>query len=455
MQSLAGQGAPAFVWQQRFGGTVPNWDDATPTGIKEDRNGDVVVVGSFKNTVDFGGGNLRATPSAIQGADVFVAKYSGSTGSHIWSKRFGSDGNDRATSIAIDSANNVVVCGMFMGSVDFGGILLTNAGSEDIFVVRLNSAGTVTAAKRYGGTGGESCWGMALDWTDNVVLTGRYGINGTAVDFGGGALPLAGGYDMFIAKLTPTGAHAWSHGYGGAGPEQGNAVTVDSSGNMVVVGDFQNSVNFGGVTLTSSGGSDAFIAKYNGATGAHLWSRKGGGTGLDSAKGVGVDAAGSVVVTGDFNNSNANFGGSNLVSSNDNTGMFLAKYTAAGAHAWSFGFSALSGAGAPGYASGQGIAVDSAGRIVVAGNAFGLVLFGGEQVGAGTQDILLVRFSADGTANWAKSCGALASDSGAAVSIGMMDSFLATGFFNQSVDFGGGQMQSPGGLDGFAVKFSQ
>src|SRR5207249_3953277 len=96
-----------------------------------------IVVGQFKGTVDFGGGNLTAVPSANGYADAFIAKYSGSTGAHLWSKRIGSSGQDCAYGVALDSNNNVVVVGAFMGTVDFGGTALSAAGgSPDIFVAK-------------------------------------------------------------------------------------------------------------------------------------------------------------------------------------------------------------------------------------------------------------------------------------------------------------------------------
>jgi len=449
----------AYIWSQRFGGTVYNWDDATPVAIREDRNGDVIVVGSFRHTVDFGGGNLTSVPSAINGADLFIAKYSGSTGAHIWSKRMGSDGQDMANGVALDSNNNIVVVGTFMGTVDFGAGPMTSAGSSDIFVAKFAPSGALLWAKRFGGTAGESCLAVALDAANNIVLTGGYGYFGTAVDFGGGPLPLGGGqtafqYDMYVAKLSSSGTHVWSRGFGGLGAEQGNAIAVDGNGDVAVVGDFQQTVSFGGGALASAGGYDVFVAKYSGATGSHLWSRSGGGTGEDACKGVAFDPSGNIVVTGEFNNSNANFGGANLVSSNDVTGMFLAKYSPTGTHLWSRGFSATAGSVIGAYASGQGVAVDNTGKIVVTGMVYGYVDVGGVLLVTGSGNILLAKFSADGNISWAKAYGGQTSDNGAGLTIGAANNILATGCFSYSVDFGGGLMQSPGGLDGFVVKLT-
>jgi hypothetical protein len=256
-------------------------------------------------------------------------------------------------------------------------------------------------------------------------------------------------YDMYVAKLSPTGGYVWAVGYGGLGDDKANAIAVDGSGDVLVVGDFQQTASFGGSTFTSAGGYDIFVAKYSGVNGGHLWSRSGGGTGDDSAKGVAVDAAGNVVVTGEFNGT-ATIAGASLVASY-NTGLFLVKYTSAGNPVWSRGFSALISYG---YGSGRGVAIDSVGNIVVAGVVSGAVGIDGNYLGNGSGDILLAKFAPGGSALWAKSYGDLNNDSGQAVSIGAGDNILATGLDAMSVDFGTGAMASTCWADGFVVKLT-
>jgi hypothetical protein len=83
--------------------------------------------------VNFGGGGLV---SAGVG-DIFVAKYSGADGSHLWSKRFGDTSADSGQGVAVDGSGNAVVTGVFNGTVNFGGGGLVSAGSDDIFLLKL------------------------------------------------------------------------------------------------------------------------------------------------------------------------------------------------------------------------------------------------------------------------------------------------------------------------------
>ena len=137
-----------------------------------------------------------------------------------------------------------------------------------------------------GGSSDEVANGVAVDRGGNIAVIGTF--QGT-VDFGGGALTSAGLSDMFLVKLSPLGNHIWSKVIGGAGPDADYAVAVDGVGTVAMVGAIQNVV----------GQSDVFVAKYS-AAGAPLWSKSFGGTLNDVGTAVALDGSGNVVVTGYF-----------------------------------------------------------------------------------------------------------------------------------------------------------
>jgi len=311
-------------------------------------------------------------------------------------------------------------------------------------------------AKRFGGSAGESCNAVALDGADNILLTGYYGYFGTAVDFGGGPLPLSGSVveDVFVAKLNPSGGYLWAKGYGGSGYDSGNGIAVDGNGDVVVVGSFQGSLSLGGSAFTSAGGYDVFVAKYAGNTGSHLWSVSGGGSGDDKGRAVAVDASGNVLVTGEFMGT-AIIGGITLSAPYNPglPGMFLAKYSAAGAPVWSQGFAPTDSFG---IASGHGVAVDGVGNIVLTGVIEGGAGFGGGlYLGGGEPDVLLAKFSGSGARVWAKAyAGGGLNAGGEGVITDASNNILVTGYFGGPLDFGCGAMSSVCEADGFAVKVS-
>jgi hypothetical protein len=119
-------------------------------------------------------------------------------------------------------------------------------------------------------------------------------------DYGTGTLTSAGGRDVIVVKLSAAGAPVWTKRLGGAGHDDGRAIAVDASDNVIVTGSFAAQVNFGGSTLTDVGQGDMFVAKYA-ASGAHVWSRRFGGWDPDTGRGVAVTpATGDVSVVGGF-----------------------------------------------------------------------------------------------------------------------------------------------------------
>src|SRR5207237_8907708 len=160
-------------------------------------------------------------------------------------------------------------------------------------------------------------------------------------------------------------------GAAGAGTGTGRAVFVDSSGNVFVTGSFRRTLAFGGGPLTSVGWTDIFLAKYS-AAGTHLWSKRFGGpvqSFSPTGTAVAVDGAGNVVVTGVFLGT-ADFGGGPLTSifADD---VFVAKYSPAGQHMWSTHIKSGTGPTGHAYGGGRGVAVDTAGNVVVTGSSFG------------------------------------------------------------------------------------
>jgi len=302
-------------------------------------------------------------------------------------------------------------------------------------------------SQRFGSTGLYYDVGsaVAVDGSGNVVVTGYF--NDT-VDFGGGpALVSAGSNDIFVAKYNASGVHQWSQGFGSTGLDQGNAIAADGSGNVVVAGSFSGTVTFGGVNLVSAGFADIFVAKYN-ASGVYQWSQRFGSTSSDAVNAVAVDGSGNVVATGYFAGT-VNFGGGPLVGAGVSYDIFVAKYNASGAHLWSQRFGSTSND------HGYGVAVDGSGNVVVTGGFSGTVNFGGGNlVSAGLGDFFVAKYDASGVYLWSQRFGSTGGDYGSAVAVDGSVSEVVTGSFSGTVDFGGGNLVSAGGGDIFVAKYT-
>lgn len=438
---------PPHGWSKRFGDARN--DDGFAVAV--DSNGNVLVTGQFVDTVDFGGGPLTSAGEP----DIFVAKFA-PNGTHLWSKRFGGVLSDRGLAIAVDASGDVVLCGWFIATVDFGGGPLTSISSaEKIFVAKLAGAdGSHLWSKNFGRTVFERHQGLAVDSEGDVVVAGYFA--GTA-NFGGGPVTSVGVADIFVAKLSGAdGSHVWSKHFGDINAgfdtrlrDAGVAAAVDSKGNVVLAGLFEGVVEFGGGPLTSAGFADIFIAKFAGADGTHLWSKRFGDTSMDFARGVAVDSTDNVLVTGAFNGT-VDFGGDPLINTRDVFDVFLAKFAPDGAHLWSRHFTS----GTVTSGTGFGVAVDANGDPVVTGIFGGAVDFGGGPLtNAGFEDIFVAKLSgADGAHLWSQRIGGMGGDYGLGVAVDPRASVLVTGYFFQTVDFGGGPLTSAGFDDIFLLK---
>jgi len=441
-QASSGQSG-SHIWSENFGGALST-DSAITTGIGVDSSGNVVVAGYFQGNVDFGGGVV----SSVGGQDIFVAKYS-STGAYLWSKEMGSVGDDYANAVWVDRSGNVLVTGSFNYSVDFGGGALNSAsaGASDIFLVKYSAAGAHQWSKQFGSTGNDAGYGVTADTNGNVIVTGSYV---GSVDFGGGFLTSnLSSNDIFVAEYSATGVHNWSRSYGSTGDDHGTALATDGSGNVVVTGYFNNTIDFGSGPLTSAGMKDIFLVKLN-SSGQHVWSKRIGGTSIDSASAVAIDGAGNVVITGFFYGS-VDFGGGPLTSTSA-AKVFLAKYNSLGDHSWSKVFS---GTVTYDNAIAQGLAIDGNSNILLTGYFQGNADFGGGTLtSVGSYDAFAAKYNSAGGHSWSQRYGGPSVDQGKAIAVDAGNNMLLTGYFAYDVSFGGLALSNPYGSDIYVVKLT-
>jgi hypothetical protein len=273
----------AHRWAKRLGSTG---DDAG-YGVAIDGLDDVVLTGTFQRTVDFGGGAITSTYDA---ADVFVAKYT-AAGQHVWSRGIWGSGTDYANGIALDGSGNLAVTGHFTGKIDFGGGQMTTAGLADVFVAKLSGGdGSHVWSKRFGTTNDDAGKAVAFDGAGGLAFTGY---SRSVIDFGGGPFDQAG---IFLAKLSASGQHLWSRGFGGM--QEGRSIAVDANDHVIVSGLFAGTATCGGTPLVSSGtANDVFVAKYT-PTGGHVWSQRVGGTSGDYGSSIAIGSGGAIVIAG-------------------------------------------------------------------------------------------------------------------------------------------------------------
>ena len=312
------------LWSKRFKDEMVQLYDQGPRSVAVTDSGSIVTTGNFLGTVVF-----DSVLTSAGSSDIFLARLSPS-GTPLSSSRFGDAQNQRGWDVAYDSLENIYLVGDHEGTVNFGGSLLTSAGLNDVFIAKLDPLGNHLWSKRFGDAKNQSGRAIAMDSAGNVLVTGSFdGI----IDFGGGLFINVGAVNMFIVKLDSAGNHLWSKRFGEDQPLYSRYdIVADGPGNILVSGSFKGTIDFGGGPLTSAGLADLYVAKLD-ALGNHLWSKRFGDVGDQVNCQVAVDEVGNVLMVGDFDGT-IDFGGGPLISAG-NLDLFVAKFDQLGNHLWS------------------------------------------------------------------------------------------------------------------------
>jgi Ca2+-binding RTX toxin-like protein len=263
--------AGTLAWVKQFGTAA----DDTSVGISVDSNGNSYVIGK---TYGAFAGNVT------QGAyDAYIAKYD-TNGTQTWIKQFGTNQDDEAIGVSLDSNDNIYVLGSTAGA--FAGN--TNVSGLDVFVSKYNSSGTQAWVKQLGSSGNNyaNINGISTDSTGNVFITGY--TDGT---FSGNTS--LGSYDGFVAKYSTTGTLDWVQQFGTTSDDYSIASKTDSAGNTYVAGWTSGQLTGN----TALGGYDGFLAKYN-TSGTRLWVKQFGTNSNDYANGLSIDKLGNIYVSG-------------------------------------------------------------------------------------------------------------------------------------------------------------
>lgn len=238
-------------WSARFGDAAAQ----AGTRVAADENGGVFVAGDVDGVINLGGGPLASAGAT----DIFVAHF-GASGAHLFSQHYGGAGVDRGGSVAAAGQGAVVVTGFFSSEIDLGSGPVTTTGDFDGFVMKIGADGKTIWARLFGGAGPELATDVAADVANNVIVGGTFA--GTML-YPGGATDSAGVEDVFVAKLDPAGSLVWLRRYGDAEKQEGNAVATDGMGDVFFAGRYYGAPDFGGGPLPSPSGVGGFVAKLS------------------------------------------------------------------------------------------------------------------------------------------------------------------------------------------------
>lgn len=308
-----------------------------------------------------------------------------------------------------------------------------------------------------------------IDSEGNIYVTGYF--MGT-VDFNPSGnvnnLTSAGGNDIFLAKYDPNGNNIYAKSIGGTGQDEGIAIALDETENPVIVGNFEETVDFdpgsGTHNITCIGGRYVFIAKFS-TNGDFVFAKSisraySPDTPYDLA--IAVDNDGDIYIAGSFHGT-ANFSiDANLTSAGE-ADVFLAKYDLNGNYLASANI-----ARGPGNASAQAIALDNIGNIYVTGYFLGTSDFNpgigtNNLTSNGQDDAFLSRYTDLGESfiyfgfQFARQIGSSLSDICRDIQLTSSGVYVTGHFSDEAVINDGSSnttLQCAGTWDAFLIKFS-
>ena len=340
--------------------------DDSGLSLAIDSSGNAYVAGYTAST-NFPTNNPLQSSNAGS-SDVFVAKINSAGSALSYSTYLGGGGNDYAKGIAVDGSGNAYVTG-YTASTNFpikNPLQSSNAGSNDAFIAKINSAGSALTYSTYlGGSSNDYGEGIAVDSSGNAYITG-YTDSTSFPTKNPIQASKAGLWDAFVSKINSAGsALTYSTYLGGSSYEYGLGIAIDSSGNAYITGPTY-STNFpimNPLQASNGGEMDAFVSKINSAGSALTYSTYLGGSFNDFAEGIAVDRNGNSYVTG-YTISN-DFPTKNPIQAlkNGPFDAFVTKINSAGS---ALDYSTFLGGSGDCFA--HGIAVDAGGNAIVTGD---------------------------------------------------------------------------------------
>ena len=236
------------------------------TAIHVNSENDAIVVGGvFESTAIFEG---YTTLSASADWNLYVATLSTSNGSFTRAEVFGNEGNNHLYSIDLDENNDIFIAGQYSEYIEIGNTDLTSNGGRDAFIAKLTGNSNYDGwwALSEGGNGDDRFTSLQFNSEGDIITSGNFEqsvifdcITGTTT------INSLGSLDLMIAEYSPTGINKWVKSAGGAEDDANYGLTLfedDLSNYAYTFSNFSTSTNYGNFTVTSIGGVDGCLAKF-------------------------------------------------------------------------------------------------------------------------------------------------------------------------------------------------
>lgn len=279
-------------WQTVLGGSK----DDEAYSIRQTSDGGYIFAGVTNATLT---DDINLVDHTFSGGHAWVVKLD-STGKVTWQKTYGGNNDDIASTIVQTSDGGYIFDGTTYS--DNSGDVGNNHGLTDIWVVKLDSVGTIQWTKLLGGNN----WDFTSPWFDDSIqqtTDGGYVVVGTtSSNFNGDVGLNHGSGDAWIIKLDNTGNITWQYPFGGSNMDWGTSIRQTPDNGYIFTGttDSSNSGDVG----PSYGNGDYWVGKLD-AEGILQWQQPLGGSGIEQAESILPTSDGGYIVTGRSYSSNS------------------------------------------------------------------------------------------------------------------------------------------------------
>jgi hypothetical protein len=273
-QSVSGGGFDMFLartdqngqlfWSTYMGGNNTELSASLDAGdaLAIDISGNIIIGGGTMST------NFPVQtafqPTMVGISDGFFAKFN-PFGELLWSTYYGGSGGESIYGVTTDGMENVIVCGA-TNSSDFplqNPFQSTYQGNNDGFIVKFNPWGQRTWATYYGGSNQDFIWAVDVDPNNNIYMVGST-LSGNLSMLNPWQANLAGSREAFAGRLTEAGQRTWGTFFGGGLDDSGFGIDVDNVGNILIAG-VTRSVNLPVIQPYQNmiaGSDDGFVVKF-------------------------------------------------------------------------------------------------------------------------------------------------------------------------------------------------
>jgi hypothetical protein len=386
---------------------------------------------SVQQTTDGGyivGGYTYSTDGIVTsnhgGYDYWVVKLS-STSSLEWQKTLGGTNNDIANSVQKTTDGGYIVAGW---SYSLDGDITGNHGGCDYWVVKLSSIGNIQWQKTLGGSSNDFAYDVK-ETTD-----GGFIVAGSTYSIDGDVTANQGGYDYWVVKLSSIGNIEWQKALGGTNNDTAHSIQQTSDGGFIVAG---TSPSTDGDVMGNHGFYDSWIVKLS-STGSIQWQKALGGTAEDVANYIQQTTDGGYIIAGytystDGNVTGNHGGGDYWVIKLSNTGYLEWQKTLGGTNTdWAFS-----------------IQQTTDGGYIVAGQTTSL---DGDVTGNhGIRDYWVIKLTSIGNIQWQKALGGTNYDHSLSIQQTIDGGHIVAGWSN-SID--GDITSNQGSYDSWVVKLA-